>query len=121
MMEIISTPQTLYHGTTELHLSSFQKKLLDRSYWHAGRDFGEGFYTTISTIQARKWAHKAEKSSVPQSRACVLEIELMGTPERFVPQVFLGMSVFWGTYIFAHRRVNKKNEDPCEMHAELII
>lgn len=120
-MDVISTPQIIYHGTTELYVNSFRTKLLDRNYWHPGRDFGEGFYTTISILQARKWARKAEKGAVPLSRACVLEIELIGVPERFVPQVFLGMSASWGAYIFAHRRENKKNEDPCEKHADLII
>jgi hypothetical protein len=120
-MDVISTPQIIYHGTTERHLNSFRTKLLDKNYWRPGRDFGEGFYNTTSNVQARKWARKAEKSAVPQSRACVLEIELTGVPERYVPQVFLGMSDSWGAYIFAHRKVIKKNEDPCEKHAELIV
>jgi hypothetical protein len=72
-------------------------------------------------VQARKWARKAEKGAVPISRACVLEIELTGIPEHFVPQVFLGISPSWGEYIFAHRTAIKKNFDPCKRHADVII
>lgn len=120
-MKFISTPQTLYHGTIEQNIGSFRTRLLDKRYWRPGRDFGPGFYTTNSLVQARKWARKAEKNAVPASRACVLEIQLTGVPEFFVPQVFLGMSVAWAEYIFAHRKVTNKGEDPCIRHADLVI
>jgi hypothetical protein len=120
-MEYISTPQILYHGTIQHHLSSFREKLLNSRFWRPGRDFGEGFYTTTSLAQARKWARKAEKTAVPASSACILEIELTDVPARFVPQVFLGASPAWGEYIFVHRRVSRINEDPCKRHADLIV
>jgi hypothetical protein len=50
-----------------------------------------------------------------------LEIELTGIPKHFIPQVFLGISASWGEYIFAHRIITRKNEDPCIEHADLII
>lgn len=120
-MNVISTPQVLYHGTTEQYVDSFRQRLLDRRYWRPGRDFGCGFYTTTSIAQARKWARKMEKTSVPPARACVLEIVLTGIPQNFVPQVFLGASASWAEYIFAHRRENQKDKDPCKRHADLII
>lgn len=120
-MDVISTPQLLFHGTTEHTVHSFKSKILNREYWRPGRDFGEGFYTTNSIEQARKWARRAEKGAVPPSRACVLEIELVSVPKPFVPQVFLGISPAWGAYIFGHRKISRKHEDPCIRHADLIM
>lgn len=57
-MDII-TPQRLYHGTIGNLVSMFLARLLDSRYWRPGRDFGEGFYTTISAAQARNWARRA--------------------------------------------------------------
>jgi hypothetical protein len=120
-MDII-TPQLLYHGTTESNVTGFRKKLLDRTFWRPGRDFGEGFYTTISLTQARKWARKAEESSLTASHACVLAVELISLPEAVDPLIFLSESLLWAEFIFSHRKVNLKGmSDPCLKHPEIII
>lgn len=121
-MDII-TPQRLYHGTTDNYLPSFRDKLLNSRYWRPGRDFGEGFYTTISVGQARKWAYKGMRSSLQADvRACVLEIELRAIPEACQPLIFLSDSLAWAQFIMLHRLVERKGEDPCEPgHPDIII
>ncbi|WP_314587511.1 DUF3990 domain-containing protein [Paenibacillus terrigena] len=118
----IITPQRLYHGTTDQYVPSFQNKLLNSQYWRPGRDFGEGFYTTISTAQARRWAHKISRSSVlSQVRACVLEIELLAMPADIEPRIFLSDSIAWAEFIMAHRNADVKGQDPCTQHPDIII
>lgn len=120
-MEII-TPQHLYHGTVDTYWPSFRKRLLDASYWRPGRDFGEGFYTTISPAQARKWAVKAARSAVGDVRPCVLELELLGVPEPYEPLIFLGESLQWASFILEHRKVEHKGDpDPCGSHPDIIV
>jgi hypothetical protein len=120
-MDII-TPQLLYHGTTDKSVNGFRKKLLDSSYWRPGRDFGEGFYTTISLAQARKWAKKESESSLVDGNACVLVVELVSIPSTVEPLIFLSESLSWAKYIFDHRKVTRKGlPDPCRKHSEIII
>jgi hypothetical protein len=120
-MDII-TPQLLYHGTTDEYMASFRNKLLDSTYWRPGRDFGAGFYTTISLAQARKWSRRAEESSLIGAHACVLAVELISIPALVEPLVFLSESLSWAKYIFDHRKVTTKMmADPCEKHSEIII
>ncbi|MBW7473123.1 DUF3990 domain-containing protein [Paenibacillus oenotherae] len=120
-MDII-TPQRLYHGTTDNLLPSFQTKLLNSQYWRPGRDFGEGFYTTISAGQARKWAYKAMRGSLQGAvRACVLEIELHAIPDPCHPLIFLSDSLAWAEFIMLHRLVERKGTDPCDRHPDIII
>lgn len=117
----ITTPQLLYHGTTEACLNGFQCRLLNREFWRAGRDFGEGFYTTISPAQARKWAHKGADGSVTITRPCVLSIELISIPPEVTPLVFLSESENWARFIFEHRKETRSGHDPCQRHPELIV
>lgn len=92
-MDII-TPQRLYHGTTDHLVSAFQRKLLNSRYWRPSRDFGEGFYTTISVAQARKWAHhSATRNTDGNALPCVLDIELTSVPPTFEPRIFLSDSL----------------------------
>jgi hypothetical protein len=120
-MDII-TPQLLYHGTTDEYLDGFRNKLLDSTYWRPGRDFGAGFYTTISLEQARKWARRAEASSLLRANACVLVVELISIPAAVEPLIFLSESLSWAKYIFDHRKVTTKvMPDPCRKHSEIII
>ncbi|CAH1197562.1 hypothetical protein PAECIP111893_00820 [Paenibacillus plantiphilus] len=121
-MDII-TPQRLYHGTTDNYLPSFQNKLLNSQYWRPGRDFGEGFYTTISVGQARKWAYRGLRSSLlGNARACVLEIELRTIPASCQPLIFLSDSLAWAQFIMLHRLASQKGEDPChQRHPDIII
>ncbi len=117
----ITTPQRLYHGTTSDCVTSFQSRLLNSSYWRPGKDFGEGFYTTISAQQARKWAHKAAKESWNGGLPCVLVVELLSVPEKIEPLLFLSDSPAWAAFIFAHRKAATKGTDPCLAHPELLI
>ncbi|WP_138753242.1 DUF3990 domain-containing protein [Paenibacillus sinopodophylli] len=117
----ITTPQLLYHGTTSDTVQSFGRKLLNSPYWRPGKDFGEGFYTTISIAQARKWSHKAAKESWSGSKPCVLVIEFASVPERVEPLLFLSDSPAWASFIYAHRRATVKGEDPCGIHPDIII
>jgi hypothetical protein len=122
-MEII-TPERLYHGTTDNFVPAFQKRLLDCRYWRPGRDFGEGFYTTISAAQARKWAHKASssRSLFANERACVLEIELVSMPPNVEPLIFLRDSLAWADFVMGHRKIySKGSKDPCKRHPDIII
>lgn len=118
----IITPQRLYHGTTDQFVASFQQRLLNSQYWRPGRDFGEGFYTTISAAQARKWAVKTARSNVlGDVRPCVLEIELVAMPPDIEPRIFLSDSVAWAEFILSHRMADVKGEDPCNVHPDIII
>jgi hypothetical protein len=118
---IFRTPQRLYHGTTDNSVPSFRKKLLDSRFWRPGRDFGEGFYTTISAAQARKWAVKTAAGQIGNVRPCVLEIELISVPSSFEPLIFLSDSLEWAKFILMHRLATKKGADPCPKHPDLII
>lgn len=120
-MEII-TPQRLYHGTLDIYWPSFRQRLLDASYWKPGRDFGEGFYTTISPAQARKWAVKAAQRAVGDVKPCVLEVELLAVPPAYEPLIFLGESLQWASFILEHRKVDRKGDpDPCKVHPDIIV
>ncbi len=120
-MDMISTPQRLYHGTTDQLVPSFQKQLLNARYWRPGRDFGEGLYTTISAGQARGWAHRAAKSAIGAVSPCVLEIELTSVPANIVPKIYIGESLDWASFIMKHRLTTDKGADPCSKHPDLII
>lgn len=120
-MDII-TPQRLYHGTTDNLVPAFKTRLLDSRYWRPGRDFGEGFYTTISAAQARKWAHKSAKNPVyGDVRPCVLEIELISVPPDAVPCIFLSDSLAWAEFILEHRKAAAKGTDPCGRHPDIVV
>ncbi|XEC97376.1 DUF3990 domain-containing protein [Paenibacillus tarimensis] len=119
-MDII-TPQRLFHGTSDHLVPSFQSKLLNSRFWRPGRDFGEGFYTTISAAQARKWAQKAAKSSLENTRPCVLEIEMISVPAESEPFIFISDSLAWAEFILEHRKVMVKGSDPCSKHPDIII
>jgi hypothetical protein len=119
-MDII-TPQRLYHGTTDHLVPSFRNQLLDSRYWRPSRDFGEGFYTTISAAQARKWAQKAARSHFEDVRPCVLEIELLSVPAEFESRIFLSDSLAWAEFIMDHRKAMVKGNDPCGKHPDIII
>ncbi|MFC5700110.1 DUF3990 domain-containing protein [Cohnella faecalis] len=119
-MEIM-TPQLLYHGTTDTVVAGFQSKLLNSKYWKPGRDFGEGFYTTISAAQARKWAHRSVDRSVEPAKPCVLTVELTSMPKKYEPRVFLSESPAWSQFIFDHRTIAIKGEDPCDKHPDIVI
>lgn len=119
-MDII-TPQMLYHGTTDATVESFERQLLSQAHWRPGRDFGEGFYTTISIAQARKWAHKAAKESWDGRKPCVLAIELSSIPAEVEPLIFLSNSQAWGSFIFEHRKIKTKGSDPCDRHPDFIV
>lgn len=117
----ITTPQLLYHGTTSDCVPSFRQKLLNPPYWRPGKDFGEGFYTTISAAQARKWSHKAAKESWSGGKPCVLVVELKSVPEKVEPLLFLSDSRAWAAFIYTHRTAQIKGQDPCVSHPELLI
>lgn len=119
-MDIIA-PQILYHGTVDQFLPSFKNRLLNSRYWRPGRDFGEGFYTTVSVAQARKWAVKMAKEHFEPVNPCVLEIELLSIPSEFLPLVFLSDSLPWAKFILEHRTATRKGEDPCSRHPDLIV
>lgn len=119
-MDII-TPQLLYHGTTSGTVDSFRSKLLNSQYWKPGKDFGEGFYTTISIAQARKWAHKGAKESWDGSKPCVLVVELKSVPPGITPLLFLSDSQGWAGFVYQHRKASVKGHDPCAAHPEIII
>jgi hypothetical protein len=118
----ITTPQKLFHGTTDNFVQSFQNQLLNSQYWKPGRDFGKGLYTTISVGQARKWATKAARQAIlGNASPCVLEIELVSIPKDVNPLIFLSDSLTWADFIMAHRKVTLNDKDPCLNHPEIII
>ncbi|MFD0586629.1 DUF3990 domain-containing protein [Paenibacillus sp. GCM10027627] len=117
----IPTPQLLYHGTTSITVDSFREKLLQSQYWRPGKDFGEGFYTTISVAQARKWAHKTAKESWDGGKPCVLVVELASIPADIQPLLFLSDSPAWASFVYSHRKTGQKGEDPCAVHPDIMI
>ncbi|RIX54029.1 DUF3990 domain-containing protein [Paenibacillus nanensis] len=117
----ITTPQLLYHGTTSSTVDSFRQALLQSNYWRPGKDFGEGFYTTISIAQARRWAHKTAKESWDGGKPCVLVVELSSLPDDVEPLLFLSDSPAWASFVYAHRKADMKGQDPCRKHPDIII
>lgn len=120
-MSMIHTPQILYHGTSTQHLNAFHTKLLDRTCWRPGTDFGEGLYTATSLKQAKNWARHTVNREGVISKPLVLVLKLVHVPDHFTPQIFLGLSLSWSDYIWAHRTVKQKGKDPCRRHADLIV
>jgi hypothetical protein len=122
-MDQIMYPQTLYHGTIDLNLDSFRTRLLDRTYWKPKRDFGAGFYTTTSIIQAKKWARDtAKKYTGPETpRPCVLEIEFNAERTAFEPLVYISETVYWAKFVLDHRTKTERDYDPCPVHPDLVI
>ncbi|RKP56818.1 DUF3990 domain-containing protein [Cohnella endophytica] len=118
----IEFPSSVYHGTLDIYYESFKNRILNKNYWKQGRDFGQGFYTTISIEQAKNWA-RSMQDKLNMGRPCVLEIEL--SPERLIFQpnyrIFAGISPTWGKYIYEHRTIPEYGNDPCESHAQIII
>ena len=47
---------TFYHGTSKSGAANIRANGIDLSYSRARTDFGRGFYTTTSQLQAQKWA-----------------------------------------------------------------
>ncbi|MFC5528271.1 DUF3990 domain-containing protein [Cohnella yongneupensis] len=115
-------PAKVYHGTLDIFLDGFKAQLLNSSYWKPNRDFGRGFYTTISIEQARMWA-RAMQDKLNTGNPCVLEIALF--PDRLPSQpsyrIFTGISLNWAQYIYEHRTVAVDAPDPCSVHADIII
>ena len=101
----VGFPTVLYHGTLDLYLSSFQDKLLNRRYWRPNRDFGEGFYTTISMQQAMKWAVQGAKNYIglETPAPCVLKIQLLPKRIDVFPRIFMSPELEWAEFVFRHR------------------
>jgi hypothetical protein len=115
-------PTSLYHGTLDIYLESFQHRLLDSKHWRTGRDFGQGLYTTISLEQAKIWA-RSMQDKLMVGQPCVLEIEAHSELLEQSPsyRIFTGVSPDWSKYIYEHRRATPHSGDPCERHADIII
>ena len=115
-------PAKVYHGTLDVYLESFKTQLLNSRFWKPNRDFGQGFYTTISFEQARIWA-KAMQDKLNAGNPCVLEIivspELLKREPRY--RIFTGISLHWAQYIYEHRTVAPGAPDPCKDHADIVI
>lgn len=118
----IDFPSRVYHGTLDVYLPNFRRTLLDSRYWKPMRDFGKGFYTTISIEQARAWA-RSMQDKLLQGNPCVLEIELLPDRLGFEPtyRIFAGISRSWAQYIYEHRTSGANDPDPCASHASIAI
>jgi hypothetical protein len=115
-------PSSLYHGTLDIFLDSFQERLLNRDHWKLNRDFGRGLYTTISIDQAKDWARSMQEK-LGQGNPCVLEISILPEQLGFHPnyRIFTGISPEWAKYIYLHRTVSSLDGDPCPQHADIVI
>lgn len=121
-------PKYVYHGTLKKYLPGLYDRLLDDSWWRkTDRDFGAGFYTTISFRQAAKWAVKAALDSMKTdfSEAVVLKIRVGADqfPNFSDCLVFLGDSnPDWTRFIVDHRLDCRDDGfDPCKHHPAIII
>lgn len=123
VMDRVGFPTMLYHGTLDFYLSSFQERLLDRTYWRPNRDFGEGFYTTISMQQAMKWAiHGAKNYTGLQTPTpCVLKVQLLPRRIDVFPRIFMSPEYEWAEFILKHRTNERRDYDPCDIHPDMII
>ncbi|WP_199624395.1 DUF3990 domain-containing protein [Paenibacillus alkalitolerans] len=118
------SPETLFHGTLSNRLPSFREKLLNREYWVPDRDFGAGFYTTISLEQAKQWAISTyEETRGLKGQPSVLRIKLNQTQIDFQPFIlyFGAESLNWASFIFSHRKNRDKDKDPCKPHPDIIM
>src|SRR6478609_5785756 len=72
-------PLRLYHGTLVKYHAAISAKVIP-SLGSSGTDFGIGFYTTTSLIQAKSWAWQlatvAASGGVSPARGCVLVFEV---------------------------------------------
>lgn len=68
-------PLILYHGTLQQHRDSLASGIMP-SWGRSKTDFGTGFYTTTSVIQASSWAWQAAQVAMAagntSARGCVL-------------------------------------------------
>ncbi|WP_309120263.1 DUF3990 domain-containing protein [Paenibacillus sp.] len=122
-MNRVGLPTILYHGTLDFYLSAFQERLLDRAFWKPNRDFGEGFYTTISMQQAMKWAVHGAKhyAGLQTPTPCVLKIQLLPKRIDVFPRIFMAPEAEWAEFVFKHRTNDRKGFDPCRKHPDLMI
>lgn len=122
-MERVGFPTTLYHGTLDMYLPSFRERLLAREFWRPNRDFGEGFYTTISMQQAMRWAVQIAKHDTGLQPAipCVLKIQLLPRRIDVLPHIFMSPETEWVEFVFRHRINDRKGHDPCRKHPDILI
>jgi hypothetical protein len=115
-------PSSLYHGTLDINLDSFQTRLLNEQHWKPNRDFGRGLYTTISIEQAKAWA-RSMQDKLNIGNPCVLEISISPEAINTHPnyRIFTGISLDWAKYIYQHRTVTSQHDDPCQPHADIVI
>lgn len=128
----IALPTVVYHGTLLRYIPGYRSRVLDSSYWRKrDRDFGPGFYTTISFNQAADWALKAEEKSAEVGAfdevGSILKIRILpeAYPEFNNCLVFLSESnVHWTRFIVDHRlECREDGFDPCGSgnHPAIII
>ncbi|MNJ56214.1 hypothetical protein D3C77_517470 [compost metagenome] len=118
----------MYHGTLTKYVDGFHNRILDKKWWRAtDRDFGAGFYTTISLKQAKTWAlQSAEKDLDMDAQGAVLKIEINPHhfPQNLKSLIFLGdTSPEWVQFIIDHRYECYEGYDPCgeDLHPSLIV
>ncbi|MBT2761883.1 DUF3990 domain-containing protein [Paenibacillus sp. ISL-20] len=121
-------PQYVYHGTVSKCIKGFERRILDKSFWRpTDRDFGAGFYTTISEKQAKDWAFKAAmKDPDIYSNPAVLKIQIipMNLPKEIRSLIFLGhTSPEWTKFIIDHRLECLSGYCPCGVgqHPEIVV
>ncbi|WP_166244393.1 DUF3990 domain-containing protein [Paenibacillus turpanensis] len=112
----------IYHGTLDVYVPSFRRKLLNAAYWNPRRDFGAGLYTTSSLIQAKKWARSMQEkyAGVEAVNPAVLKIRILSVPPEAFSLHFVTANHTWAHFVYSHRLYATDSYDPCGRHPDII-
>ncbi|MEE3897544.1 DUF3990 domain-containing protein [Priestia megaterium] len=112
--DISQLPRMWYHGTTSLHLNSFNRNGVSITAAPRGRrtDFGRGFYLTSNWEQAYRWAKGAcdrEMDENPQKELVPIIVECEIDTESFTflkNKMFTHTDLEWANFILGNRIYN---------------
>lgn len=100
----------LYHGSTEL----VEKPEIRKS--DSFLDFGIGFYTTTSYIQAERWAKtKMRRSNVKTAYVSIYEFDFEKAKKELSIRHFEVADEEWLNFVVKHRR-GEATDDSFDMH-----
>ena len=89
----------LYHGSTDLVVQPEIRKS------NVYLDFGEGFYTTTSYEQAKRWAKiKMRRNNVDVGYVSVYELDLDKVEQEYIVKYFDGATEEWLMFVVNNRK-----------------
>lgn len=111
--DISQLPRTWYHGTSSLHIDSFNRKGISVNSGRRKSDFGRGFYLTSNWEQAYRWAKSAckrEKAVNPHKELFPIIVECEVFTEAFREldyKIFTETDIEWAHFILENRTIQE--------------